>query len=119
MEFHFQKFQVYQDAKRLHSFTVNIVKNFPRAYWHLADQMRRAALSIVLNIAEGAGKSTDKDFNRYIANALGSLSELAAAYDVATSERLVSEAVSQETVKLLLDVRNQLGGFSKKLLALS
>ncbi len=116
MEFRFQGFKVYQDAKILHSLTVKIVYKFPREYLHLVDQMRRAALSVVLNIAEGSAKQSDRDFNRYIHNGLGSINELAAAYDIAYSERLISLEVYQKMVKLSLEVKNQLGGLAKKLL---
>jgi four helix bundle protein len=42
----------------------------------LADQMNRAAVSIASNIAEGAERNTNKDFNRFIAIAAGSAAEL-------------------------------------------
>jgi four helix bundle protein len=38
----------------------------------LTDQLRRSTYSIPLNIVEGCGKNTDKDFARYLDNALGS-----------------------------------------------
>ena len=42
----------------------------------LVSQMRRSAASIPMNIAEGSGRSTDLDYARFIANAIGSASEL-------------------------------------------
>ncbi|RYZ44415.1 MAG: four helix bundle protein [Sphingobacteriales bacterium] len=42
----------------------------------LTQQIRRATYSIPLNIAEGSGKYTDKDFTRYLDNALGSAKEV-------------------------------------------
>jgi four helix bundle protein len=41
----------------------------------LTDQLRRSTYSIPLNIVEGCGKNTDKDFARYLDNALGSAHE--------------------------------------------
>lgn len=42
----------------------------------LANQLRRSAYSIPLNIVEGCGKNTDKDFAHYLDNALGSTHEV-------------------------------------------
>ena len=78
--------------------------------------MRRAALSIALN-AEGSAKRSDRDFSRYLHNALGSVNELAAAYDIAKTEKLINDNDYQKIVKHLLEVRNQLGGLVKKLIS--
>lgn len=50
-------------------------------YW-IADQIRRASLSIVLNIAEGYGRGTKKDFSHFISIAIGSGNEVVAILDV-------------------------------------
>jgi len=44
--------------------------------WPIRDQIRRAAISIPSNIAEGAGRSTDADFRRFLFHSLGSTNEL-------------------------------------------
>lgn len=44
--------------------------------FHLASQTKRAAYSIPMNIAEGSGKNTDKDFASYLDISLGSANEL-------------------------------------------
>ena len=77
--------------------------------------MRRASLSIVLNIAEGSAKSSDKDYRRYIGNALGSVNELIAGADVALSEKIISLDEFQSLEKDAEFVTNQLGSFSKRL----
>ena len=75
--------------------------------------MNRACLSIVLNIAEGSAKTSNKDFNRYIQNSLGSATELCAALDVTKEFDLVDEQEYEELSNLLNHVIKQLGGFSK------
>ncbi len=59
-----------------------LIAALPRGRSHLADQLARAALSIVLNIAEGAGKVSAADKRRYYVSARGSATESAALLDV-------------------------------------
>jgi len=110
------KFKVYQDAKLLRKKVIGVTKNFPRDFCYLKDQIRRSSLSIVLNIAEGSAKRSDRDFNRYLENSMGSANETAAALDIALAEKLIREKQFIESVELCRAVVDQLGGFSKKLL---
>ncbi|WP_392437628.1 four helix bundle protein [Cruoricaptor ignavus] len=51
-------------------------KSFPKEeQYNITSQIRRAALSIPTNIAEGCGRNTDKEFNQFLNIALGSASE--------------------------------------------
>jgi len=65
---------------------------FPRSeLYALADQMRRAAVSIPSNIAEGAARSTKKEFIQFLHIAQGSLSELDTQFEVALSLEYLKE----------------------------
>jgi len=114
-QFRFLNFKVYRDAKNFYHEIVRITAKFPREYWELGDQMRRSALSVVLNLAEGSAKKSDKDFNRYIKNSLGSINECAAGIDVAFGEKLINEPVFRNLMNSASEIANQLGGFSKSL----
>jgi len=50
---------------------------------HLRDQLKRAASSVVLNLAEGAGRGTNADQRRFFQIAMGSLRESRAILDIA------------------------------------
>lgn len=54
----------------------------PRGHAHLADQLTRAATSIVLNLAEGVGRWSRPEKRRYYRTAHGSAMESAALFDV-------------------------------------
>ncbi len=113
--FRFFNFKVYQDSKKFYHLVVELSSEFDRRYASLADQMRRSALSIVLNIAEGSAKKSDKDFNRYLKNSLGSVNETVAALDVACEAKLIARSTYHELIIQAEAIANQLGGFSKKL----
>ena len=61
----FRKLNVYQFAIRFLPMANELAANIPRPHSSLADQLRRAALSIPLNIAEGSGKTSDADQRRF------------------------------------------------------
>ena len=115
MSFRFLKFKVYGDSEDLHREIVKITRKFPREFDYLKNQILRSSLSIVLNIAEGSAKKSDKDFNRYLENSMGSANETASALNVAYSDKLISESTYKNLLSLCESVVNQLGGFSKKL----
>jgi four helix bundle protein len=61
-----------------------ITKSFPdEEKFGIISQMRRAAVSIPSNIAEGAARKSDKEFIQFLYNALGSLSELETQFQIA------------------------------------
>ncbi len=115
MPFRYRKFKVYQDALKFHHMAVELTKNFSTKFSHLESQLKRAALSVVLNIAEGSAKFSDKDFNRYLGNSLGSVDESIACAEVALMEKLINQSQFTIFEQLGLELSNQLGGLSKKL----
>ena len=77
--------------------------------------MIRSALSVNLNIAEGSGKSSDKELNRFLNIALGSLHETLAAVDMLRYVKMVTDKEFEIVAKKVEIISNQLGGFKKKL----
>jgi len=113
--FRFLDFTVYNDSKNFYKQIVSIVKHFSRDNEDLKRQLIRAVLSISLNIAEGSAKRSDKDFNRYIENSLGSVNECVAALDIAFSNQLITYNSFVATSVLAEKIAKQPGGLSKKL----
>ncbi|TSC91842.1 MAG: hypothetical protein CEN92_197 [Candidatus Berkelbacteria bacterium Licking1014_96] len=114
-KFRFYNFRTYRSAKNLHIKLLKVVNEFDNAYYYLSSQLKRASLSVVLNIAEGSGKDSDKDFRRYIQNSLGSINEVAACLDIAYQIGLIKKLDFDNLIDDCFDVKNQLGSFSKKL----
>jgi four helix bundle protein len=67
----------WQEPMRLVKDVYSITKDFPKdEIYGLTNQMRRAAISVPCNIAEGAARTTDKEMLQFLSIARGSLSEL-------------------------------------------
>ena len=91
----------------------SLVKLLPREEtYSLADQMRRSAVSIPANIAEGQGRDTDKEYNRFISIARGSLWELLTHIEICERLGYISTVQSTKARDLITEI-------SKMLLALS
>ena len=73
----FRDLMVWQKAHQLALKIYNITKTFPKEeIYGLTSQLRRAALSIPTNLAEGCGRFTDADFARFGQIAFASASEV-------------------------------------------
>jgi four helix bundle protein len=113
-KFRFLEWKVYKDAKELFSFLLKIVKKLPKEYrFELGSQIIRSGLSIILNIAEGSGKSSDRELNHYFNIALGSLNETLAAIDILKDNGLITDEEFNKLFKKIDEISNQLGGFKK------
>src|SRR5262245_22313461 len=79
--FGFQRLDAYRAAITLLGMVAKLVVKIPKGHSDLVDQLRRAALSVPPNIAEGSGKF-NRDAARFYAIARGSALECAAILDV-------------------------------------
>lgn len=103
----FENLKVWQRSLKLARDLVIIANNLPHKYqYSFSDQLRRAALSIPSNIAEGAGRKSKKDSVNFYSIARGSLYEsinilklLEELKEVTAVDRIYSE--SEEIVKML------------------
>ena len=92
----FRKLDVYQAAIRFLPVAAAIAETLPPRYAAMAEQLRRASLSIPLNIAEGSGKRTGPDQRRFYAIARGRAMECAAIIDACYALSLLDQSRAQE-----------------------
>lgn len=85
----YERLDVYQCSIQFLAIATSITNELPRGYRELSDQIKRAAMSIPLNIAEGAGKRTKPDCRKYFDIARGSAMECGAAIDVCKVLQLI------------------------------
>lgn len=73
----YRDLQVWQKSMRLALLTYELCKHFPKdELYGLTSQIRRSAISVPSNIAEGHARNSSKEFLRYLSISVGSLAEL-------------------------------------------
>ncbi|MDD5290218.1 MAG: four helix bundle protein [Patescibacteria group bacterium] len=116
MPFRFQNFPVYQDIRLFIKEIFIDTGKFPHPFqYDLASQIRRAAVSILLNLAEGSGRGSDNDFNRFLMIAIASIYEVVAGLDIALDNKLIDGENYRKFYNKAENIKNQLGGLSRKL----
>lgn len=117
-KFRFRQFKVYGDIRLLRKQMKEMTKiQFPKEeLFSLTKQMWRAMDSIVLNIAEGSDRGTDKDFAHFLNTANTSLNEVVACLDLAMDDKYITENQLNEYIKKLSNVSDQLNALRKKIL---
>ena len=112
----YNNLQIWQRAMDLVEEIYKLTASFPiEEKFGLVSQMTRAAVPIPSNIAEGAGRNSDKDFAHFISIAIGSLYELNT--QIVLSERLgyINQSQSQELQKKLDNLQRKSVSFKSKL----
>ena len=104
----FRNIKVWRQSHALTLALYKSVRRFPKAEFELASQMKRAALSVASNIAEGSSRRTDSDYRRFLFMALGSLSELDCQLFLAKDLSLMVPAEFVEIRSLSVEVRRML-----------
>jgi four helix bundle protein len=100
----FQKLDVYRCSIECVAIAMQIGGSIPRGHAELRDQLRRAALSVPLNIAEGTGRTSEADGARHFAIARGSAMECATVLDVVRALGALQEERHRQAVELLARV---------------
>jgi len=93
-----------------------LTEAFPKREWYgLTAQMRRAAISIPANIAEGRGRCTTKEYARFVAIAIGSLRELETYCELSQLLQYTTAEKLQAIQSLVNKIGPMLGGLRSAL----
>jgi len=92
----FEYLEVYQKAVDFTDQIISLTETFPRGYYFLTDQLNRAALSIVTNIAEGNGRFTKADRRNFFIIARGSAQECIPLLELARRKKLITDSTVSE-----------------------
>lgn len=92
MQFNFEKLEIWKQARRLCSEIYKIIDTFPsKERFGLTDQIRRAAISVVLNIAEGSNRNSRPDFIRFLRISQGSICEVVTGLYLAFDQGYIAQ----------------------------
>ena len=98
---------VYQKSMDLVVDVYTITKNFPpEEKFGITSQIRRSAISIPSNIAEGAARQSKREFGRFLYISLGSLAELETQLEIAVRLEFLQEKI--ELMEDLIYIRRML-----------
>ena len=102
--FDHEKLDVYKVSIDFVVMMDQIIEQFPRGRAYLADQLQRAATSVPLNIAEGAGEYSGAEKNRFYRIAKRSATECAGILDICVRLRLIDEEQYMKGRELLMRI---------------
>jgi four helix bundle protein len=97
----YERLDVYQRTIEFLALILPAIEGFPRGHAAVKDQLKRAAMSIALNIAEGVGRPSPNDAKRFYAMARGSAMECGAVIDVGELLDIVEEETARKAKGLL------------------
>jgi four helix bundle protein len=110
----YKELKVWQKAVELTKLIYELTKTFPQEEkFGLTNQIRRASVSIPSNIAEGAGRNSDKEFVQFLAIAAGSSYEVETQLIIAIELKYVENR--EDVFKLIEEIQKMLFTFSNKL----
>ena len=112
--FRFEKLEVWRDAREFVSLVYKTTAGFPaKERFSLVDQIRRAAISIALNIAEGSTKGSDPDFRRFLKMAQGSINEVVTGFYIALDQKFINQKQFDQVYDYALKVNAKLNALIK------
>ncbi len=114
--FKFEKLDVWQKAIEYADLIYRVTQGFPaEERFGLTSQLRRSAVSISSNIAEGSSRSSDTDMARFIEIAYGSLLESVSELEIAKRQRFLKNDMFGKAYKMAEHLAKMLSGFRRTL----
>ncbi|MFL5449307.1 MAG: four helix bundle protein [Gemmatimonadales bacterium] len=112
----FRQLEVWQKSQQLAGSIYRLTGAFPPAErYGLSAQMRRAAVSVSANLAEGCGRMGDAELRRFIWISLGSLAELERELMLAKDLQLVTQKSSSDLLRAIGSIRGMLHSLHRNL----
>ena len=118
VEYNFYRLNVWKLGMNLVNEIYVIAKNFPNEEkFGLISQLRRAVISVPLNISEGSIKRTKKDFASFIRISLGSLMEVMTCIEIALNQKYINQKEYEKIQELIQELYFKLIALDKFLIS--
>ena len=115
--FNFEKLEVWQEAINFADTVYTLTRAFPdEERFGLTNQMRRAAVSISSNLAEGSSRSSRPDFARFVEIATGSMFEVVSQATISKRQGFLSETDFNQLYSACEKQSKMLSGLRRSLL---
>jgi four helix bundle protein len=115
--FNFEKLEVWQEAINFADTVYTLTWTFPdEERFGLTNQMRRAAVSISSNLAEGSSRSSRPDFARFVEIATGSMFEVVSQATISKRQGFLSETDFNQLYSACEKQSKMLSGLRRSLL---
>src|SRR5438045_8321901 len=106
--FNFEKLDVWQEVIQFADLVYELIGDFPgEERFGLTNQMRRAAVSISSNLAEGSSRASRTDFARFVEIATGSLFEVVSQTTIALRVRRSSQLSTRDAQRCYAACRRE------------
>ena len=113
----FREYDIWIDAMEVVDVVYKITDEFPsNERYSLTSQITRSAVSIPSNIAEGASRSSEKDFARFLEISLGSSFELETQLRIASTRNYVAVSEFEVVLKNIISLQKRIYALRKKVL---
>lgn len=113
---HYRDLKVWQKGRLLVKLVYRLTAGFPsEERFGLVSQMRRAAVSVPSNIAEGQARHSTKEFLQFLSHASGSLAELDTQLLVSVDLNFCSEADIASCASLIEEIQRMLSAMRRSL----
>lgn len=114
-EFNFEKLDVYNKANEFVNGIYMLTRKYPKEEtFGLVSQLRKAAVSIPMNIAEGSSRSK-KDFTRFVDMAKGSIFECVSILEISQKQNYIDKEKFKDLKSNLVEISKMLSGLKMSL----
>lgn len=116
MKHNFKNLNIWKNAIDVADEIYVSTEGFPKSEeFGLKSQLRRCAVSVPSNIAEGSSRTSNKDFNRFLEISLGSLYEMQTQLIISLKRKFITEENFEQIENKIIELQRMISGFQKGL----